>query len=37
MVDEFPQAQVLGEGGRKEQPGIHQMVVEGSGWLRGSI
>ena len=30
MVDEFPQAQVMGEGGRKEQPGIgHQpMVVE---------
>ena len=28
MVDEFPQAQVLGEGGRKEQPGIaHQAVV----------
>ena len=22
MVDEFPQAQVMGEGGRKEQPGI---------------
>ena len=28
MVDEFPQAQVMGEGGRKEQPGIgHQAVV----------
>ena len=28
MVDEFPQAQVLGEGGRKEQSGIgHQAVV----------
>ena len=28
MVDEFPQAQVLGEGGRKHQPGIgHQPVV----------
>ena len=28
MVDEFPQAQVMGEGGRKEQPGIgHQPVV----------
>ena len=31
MVDEFPQAQVLGEGHRKEQPGVgHQSaVVEG--------
>ncbi len=28
MVYEFPQAQVLGEGGRKNQPGIgHQAVV----------
>ena len=28
MVNEFPQAQVLGEGGRKEQTGIgHQSVV----------
>ena len=28
MVDEFPQAQVLGEGGRKEQAGIgHQAAV----------
>ena len=28
MVDEFPQAQVMGEGGRKEQPVIgHQAVV----------
>ena len=28
MVDEFPQAQVLGEGGRKDQSGIgHQAVV----------
>ena len=43
MVDEFPQAQVMGEGGRKEQPGIgHRAVVVErdtmrSGWLRGSI
>ena len=31
MVDEFPQAQVLGEGHRKEQPSVgHQAaVVEG--------
>ena len=28
LLDEFGQAQVLGEGGRKEQPGIgHQAVV----------
>ena len=28
MVDEFPQAQVLGEGGRQEQAGIgHQAVI----------
>ena len=43
IVYEFPQAQVLGEGGRQEQPGIgHQAVVvkdDGNpvGWLRGSI
>ena len=42
-VDEFTQAQVLGEGDRKEQPSIgHQaVVVEGdlvrSGWSSGSI
>ena len=28
MVDEFPQAEVLGDGGRQEQAGIgHQAVV----------
>ena len=28
MVDEFPQAQMPGEGGRQEQPGIgHQAVI----------
>ena len=36
MVDEFPQAQVPGEGGRQEQAGIgHQaMVVKGCGYGR---
>ena len=44
LPDEFGQAEVPRQGGRKEQPGIgHQAaVVEGpiwirSGWLRGSI
>ena len=27
MVDEFPQAQVLGEGGRQEQPGVAYQAV----------
>ena len=37
MVDEFPQAQVPGEGGRQEQAGIgHQAMVvkEGCGYGR---
>ena len=43
MVNEFPQAQMPGEGGRQEQTGIgHQAVIVKtirirSGWLRGSI
>ncbi len=43
MVDEFPQAQVPGEGGRQEQAGIGHQAASSkviwirSGWLRGSI
>ena len=39
MVDEFPQAQVPGEGGRQEQTGIgHQaVVVKGDEYMVGIV